>query len=59
MADSVSLVAYCCETWSLSLMEENRPRLRVSENRMLRTLASTRQDITEVHSEKLHNFIGK
>jgi hypothetical protein len=53
------MVLYGCETWSLTLREE--PRLRVFENRMLRTIfGSKREEVTEVwrklHNEELHDL---
>jgi hypothetical protein len=39
---SLSVVLYGCETWSLALREENR--LRVLENRVLRTVFGTEKD---------------
>jgi hypothetical protein len=51
------VVLYGCETWSLTLREENR--LRVFENRVLRRIFGPKRDeVTEewkkLHSEELH-----
>jgi hypothetical protein len=51
------VVLYGCETWSLTLREENR--LRVFENRVLRELfGSKRDEVTgewgKLHNEELH-----
>jgi hypothetical protein len=53
------VVLYVCETWSLTLREENR--LRVFENRVLRRLFGPRRDeVTgewrKLHNEELHNL---
>jgi hypothetical protein len=53
------VVLYGCETWSLILREEHR--LRVFENRMLRTIFGPKRDeVTgdwrKVHKEELHNL---
>jgi hypothetical protein len=50
---------YGCETWSLTLREENR--LRVFENRVLRRIVGPRRDeVTgewrKLHNEELHNL---
>jgi hypothetical protein len=52
-------VLYGCETWSVTLREEQR--LRVFENRVLRRIfGSYRDEVTEewgkLHSEELHNL---
>jgi hypothetical protein len=44
------VVLYGCETWSLTLREEQG--LRVFENRVLRRIFGPKRD--EVHSEELH-----
>jgi hypothetical protein len=54
------VVLYGCETWSLTLREENR--LRVFENRVLRRIFGTKRDeVTgewrKLHNEELRNFI--
>jgi hypothetical protein len=51
------VVLYGCETWSLTLREENR--LRVFENRVLRKIFGPKRDeVTgkwrKLHSEELH-----
>jgi hypothetical protein len=51
------VVLYGCETWSLILKEEHR--MRVSENRILRTVfGPNRDEVTgewrKLHSEELH-----
>jgi hypothetical protein len=51
------VVLYGCETWSLTLREENR--LRVFENRVLRRISGPKRDeVTgewrELHNEELH-----
>jgi hypothetical protein len=53
------VVLYGCETWSLTLREENR--LRVFENRVLRRIFGPKRDeVTEVwrklHNEELHGL---
>jgi hypothetical protein len=50
---------YGCETWSLTLREENR--LRVFENRVLRRIFGPRRyevtgDWRKLHNEELHNL---
>jgi hypothetical protein len=55
----VPVVLYGCETWSLTLREENR--LRVFENRVLRRIFGHRRDeVTgewrKLHNEELHNL---
>jgi hypothetical protein len=52
------VVLYGCETWSLTLREENR--LRVFDNRVLRIVFGPKRDeVTggwrKQHSEELHN----
>jgi hypothetical protein len=54
------LVLYGCETWSLTLGEE-RSRLRVFENRVLRRILGPKRDeVTgcwrKLHNEELHNL---
>jgi hypothetical protein len=53
------VVLYGCETWSVTLREENR--LRVFENRVLRRIFGPKRDeVTgewrKLHSEQLHNL---
>jgi hypothetical protein len=53
------VVLYGCETWSLTLREEHRPR--VFENRVLRIIfGSKRDEVTgewrKLHNEELHNL---
>jgi hypothetical protein len=53
------VVLYGCETWSLTLREENR--LKVFENRVLmRIFGCKRDEVTgewrKLHDEKLHNL---
>jgi hypothetical protein len=53
------VVSYGCETWSLTLREEQR--LRLFENRVLRrTYGPKRDEVTgewrKLHSEGLHNL---
>jgi hypothetical protein len=48
-----------CETWSLTLREENR--LRVSENRVLRRTFGPKREVVaggwrRLHNEELHNL---
>jgi hypothetical protein len=47
------VVLYECETWSLTLREENR--LRVFENRMLRRIFGPKRDEVTGEWRKLHN----
>jgi hypothetical protein len=47
------MVLYGCETWSLTLREEHR--LRVIENRVLRTIFGPRRDEVTGELRKLHN----
>jgi hypothetical protein len=49
----LSLVFYGCETWSLTLREENR--LRVFENRVLRRIFGPKRDEVRREWRKLHN----
>jgi hypothetical protein len=53
----LSVVLYKCETWFLTLTEENR--LRVFENRVLRRIFGPKRDEvtgewTKLHNEELH-----
>jgi hypothetical protein len=50
---SVPVVLYGCETWSLTLREENR--LRVYENGVLRILFGTKRDEVTGEWRKLHS----
>jgi hypothetical protein len=50
---------YGCETWSLTLREEQR--LRVSQNRVLRRIFGPKRDEVagarrKLHNKELHNF---
>jgi hypothetical protein len=50
---------YECETWSLTLREEHRPR--VLENRILRRIFGHKKDevtgnLRKLHNEELHNL---
>jgi hypothetical protein len=52
-------ILYGCETWSLTLNEEHRPR--VFENRVLRRIFEPKRDeVTggwrKLHNEELHNL---
>jgi hypothetical protein len=47
------VVLYGCETWSLTLREENR--LRVFENRILRRIFGPKRDEVTGEWRKLHN----
>jgi hypothetical protein len=52
------VVLYGCETWSLTLREEHRPR--VFENRVLRGIFGPKRDEViggwrKLHNEELHN----
>jgi hypothetical protein len=47
------VVLYGCETWSLTLREERR--LRVFENRVLRTVFGPKRDEVTGEWRKLHN----
>jgi len=49
----LSVVAYGCETWSLTLREEHR--LRVFENRVLRRIFGPKRDEVTGEWRKLHN----
>jgi hypothetical protein len=56
--ETLPVVLYGCETWSLTLREEHR--LRVLENRVLRRiLVAERDEVTgdwrKLHNEELHN----
>ena len=46
------VVLYGCETWSLTLREERRPR--VFENRVLRRIFGPRKDEVTGEGRKLH-----
>jgi hypothetical protein len=53
------VLLYGCETWSLTLREENR--LRVIENKVLRTIFGPKSDDVpggwlKLHNEELHNL---
>jgi hypothetical protein len=53
------VVLYGCETWYLTLREEHR--LRVFENRVLRTIFGLERDEMtggwrKLHNEELHNL---
>jgi len=48
-----SVVLYGCETWSLTLREERR--LRVFENRVLRSVFGSKRDEVTGEWRKLHN----
>jgi hypothetical protein len=53
------VVLYICETWSLTLREEHK--LRVFENRVLRSIVGPKRDgVTggwrKLHNEELHNL---
>jgi hypothetical protein len=52
-------VLYGCETWSLTLREENR--LKVFDNEVLRRIFGPKRDEVmggwrKLHNDKLHNF---
>ena len=47
------VVLYGCETWSLTLREENR--LRVFQNRALRGIFGSKRDKVTGEWRKLHN----
>ena len=49
----LSVVLYVCETWSLTLREENR--LRVFENRVLRRIFGPMMDVVTGEWRRLHN----
>ena len=49
----LSFVLYWCETWSLTLREEQR--LRVFENRVLRRIFGTKRGEVTEEWRKLHN----
>jgi hypothetical protein len=53
------VVLYGCETWSLTLKEEHR--LRVFENKVLRTIFGPKRDEVigewrKLHNEEFHNL---
>jgi hypothetical protein len=53
------VVLYWCETWSLTVREENK--LRVFENRVLRRIFGPKRDGVmggwrKLHNEELHNL---
>jgi hypothetical protein len=53
------VVLYGCETWSLTIREEHKPR--VFENRMLRRIFGPKRDGVmggwrKLHNEELHNL---
>src|SRR5215468_9651221 len=50
---NIPVVLYGCETWSLTLREEQR--LRVFENRVLRRIFGTRRDEATGEWRRLHN----
>jgi hypothetical protein len=47
------VILYGCETWSLTLREENR--LRVFENKVLRRIFGPKRDKMSGEWRKLHN----
>ena len=47
------VILYGCETWSLTLREEHR--LRVFENRVLRSIFGPKRDVVTGEWRKLHN----
>jgi hypothetical protein len=49
----LSVVLYGCETWSLTLRDEQR--LRVFENRVLRRIFGPKRDETTGEWRRLHN----
>ena len=49
------VVLYGCETWSLTLREERRLRLRVFENRVLRRIFGPKRDEVIREWRNLHN----
>ena len=51
------VVLYGCETWSLTLREERR--LRVSENKLLRSIFGPKMDKVIGEWSKLHDDIEK
>jgi hypothetical protein len=55
----LSVVLYCCETWSLTLREESR--LRIFENRILRRIFGPTRDAKaewrRIDSEGPKNFV--
>jgi hypothetical protein len=50
----LTVVFYGCETWSLTLREEQR--LRVCENRVLRRIFGPKRDEAMFKLRKLSNF---
>ena len=54
----LTVVQYCCETWSLTLREESR--LREFENRILRRIIGPKRDENgewrRLHNEELHSL---
>jgi hypothetical protein len=55
----LAVVLYGCETWSLTLREKHR--LRIFENRMLRSIFGLKRDEMikgwrKLHNEGLHNL---
>jgi hypothetical protein len=50
---TLPVVLYGCETWSLTLREENR--LRVFEKRFLRKISGPKRDEVTGEWRKLHN----
>jgi hypothetical protein len=59
MSIMLHVVLYGCETWSLTLREEHR--LRVFENRVLKTIfGPERDEVTggwgKLHDEELHTL---
>ena len=51
--NTLPVVLYGCETWSLTLREERR--LRVFENKVLRKIFGTKKDEITGEWRKLHN----
>jgi hypothetical protein len=49
----LSVVLYGCETFSLTLREERRPR--VFDNRVLRRISGPKKDVVRGEGRKLHN----
>ena len=52
-AITLSFVLYGCETWSLTLREERRPR--AFENRVLRRIFGAKKDDITAEWKQLHN----
>jgi hypothetical protein len=55
----LTVVLYGCETLCLTLRAENRPRLRVFQNRVLKRIFGPKRDevtgeSTTLHNEELH-----